>query len=44
MSTDLGFIISQITQLISKWIKYDIQKHFKDYITPSKDKNQEYNE
>jgi len=37
ISVDVGFILDNITRLISKWMKYSIKQHYKDSIPPSHD-------
>ena len=34
ISTDVGYILSVITKIISKWLKHDIRREFNKYIPP----------
>ena len=31
---DVGFVMSSIAQIISKWLRYDISIHFNEYTLP----------
>ena len=39
LSIDVAFILLSVTQLISKWVKYDVKQHFKDTMPPPPEVN-----